>query len=304
MRRAAALLAAAALVALVALGALAVATAPASWWPAASAAPRPDDDGSPQGGPGQPGQPGQPAQPGELGEDFVAAQVLALRDVDVPAELAGRVVRRPETEHPAVRAGDVVVEIDSVLARAAARAARAAATRAGAHRDWTKLELARVEKLFGSSAVGQADLDQARVAAEEAEASLASAEATAEEAEARLDKVYVRAPFDGKIVRVFPELGEYLRPGDTAFRVIDDSRLRLVAYVPAAWLARLEVGTPVEFASDVAALELPVLRAKVVAVAPAAEGAARTFRVEARADDPSHRWRPGMTAQLRRVGSP
>ncbi len=41
-----------------------------------------------------------------------AAEVLAVRDVRVPAEVAGRVVQRPENETAAVKADEVVVALD------------------------------------------------------------------------------------------------------------------------------------------------------------------------------------------------
>ena len=93
------------------------------------------------------------------------------------------------------------------------------------------------------------------------------------------------------------QYGEYLRIGETAFRIIDDSSLKIVLYVPARALGRVKAGTVLRVGSDpeLASLKLPTLEAKVFAVAPAAEGKARTFRIEARARDKSGRWRPGMT---------
>ena len=45
-------------------------------------------------------------------------------------------------------------------------------------------------------------------------------------------------------------------------------------------------------------MKLEPLTAKVFSVAGAAEGKARTFRVEARATDKTGKWRPGMTGRL------
>jgi len=85
--------------------------------------------------------------------------------VRVPAEVAGRVLLRPEDEHPAVKAGEVVVTLDAALIRAATRAAQAAARRAKARHEYAQLELARVKKLYERKSIGEADLDQADVAA-------------------------------------------------------------------------------------------------------------------------------------------
>ncbi|MHC4548794.1 MAG: efflux RND transporter periplasmic adaptor subunit [Planctomycetota bacterium] len=229
--------------------------------------------------------------------DF-AAEVLALRDVRVPAEVAGRVVQRPEDETIAVKADAVVVALDDVFLAAAARAARANTDRAKAQVEWAEKEYGRVARLFQRKTVGESEFDQAALKQREARTGLIAAEALAEEAERRLARTKIRAPFDGKLVRVFPERGEYLQVGATAFRIVDDAALRIITYVPAARVSLLAVGQKVRVAPERAGVMLPVLEAKVFSIAPAAEGQARTIRVEARARDASRRWRPGMTARL------
>jgi RND family efflux transporter MFP subunit len=226
------------------------------------------------------------------------AEVLALKDVRVPAEVAGRVLKRPEKENAAVRRGAVVVTLDDTFLRAAAEAARAAVQQAEAKRDWTKLELERVRALFDKQSVGQSDVDRALLAAREAAAGLLAVQALAREAETRLERSRITAPFDGKLVRVHPEAGEYLQVGQTAFRIVDDSRLRIVFYAPAHALEGLREGVELKLCADREGSKLPVLEAVVYSVAPAAEGRSRTFRVEARADDASGRWRPGMTGRV------
>ncbi len=60
----------------------------------------------------------------------------------------------------------------------------------------------------------------------------------------------------------------------------------------------MQPGAMLRVESDVKELKLPVLEAKVFSLAPAAEGRARTFRVEARVKDRSGKWRPGMTGRI------
>jgi len=231
----------------------------------------------------------------------LAARIEARRDVEVPAEVAGRVTERLEDESATVKSGDVVVTLDSVIARLLAQAAEAAARREKARVEWAKLELERTSKLAGADSVGEAELDRARLQLTEATEALASAEATAEELRTRLDRARIRAPFDGRLVRIHPEAGEYLRVGDPAFRIVDDSELKVVVYVPAALLGHVSPGVRLAVApdgSDASPEDLPRLDARVVSVAPAAEGPSRTFRVEARLKDASGKWRPGMTARV------
>jgi RND family efflux transporter MFP subunit len=230
-------------------------------------------------------------------EVVVAAEVLALHDVDVPAEVSGRVVARPDDETAAVDKGEVVVALDDAIARQVARAARATAERAKARAEWTAAELEREKALAEKGTSGESALDLARLNQREAEANLVAAEAAAAEAEERLARTRVAAPFAGRLVRIPPERGEYLRVGETAFRIVDDSRLRIVAYLDGAHVARLKVGQAVGVRADFDDAA-PVRTARVFSIAAAAEGAARTFRVEARLDNPRGLLRPGMTARL------
>lgn len=234
----------------------------------------------------------------------IAVEVQALRDVRVPAEVSGRVLTRPDNESAVVKAGDVVVTIDSVLLRAGARAARALQARAKARHDWARIEQKRVVALVGKGTVGEAELDKAQVAAREAGATLLAAAAQAVEAETRLVRARIVAPFDGKLVRVYPQVGEYMRVGETAFRIIDDSSLKIIVYVGARLLPRMQRGVVLRVETDIKGLKLPVLHAKIFSVAAAAEGRARTFRVEARVRDKSGKWRPGMTGRIVLEGQP
>ena len=234
---------------------------------------------------------------GEDPAERLQAEVYALKDVRVPAEVPGRVVQRPADESASVKRGDVIVALDDVLMKTAARAAEANARRAKARRDWALAELERARTLSRTNSVGKADLDRAVLASREAEEALLAAEATADEARERLARTQIRAPFDGRLVRIPPQTGEYLGVGMTAFRIIDDSQLKVVTYVPAGWLSRLKVGDSLILRADFPGASLAPLTARVFSIAPAAEGASRTFRVEARATrEKESGWRPGMTA--------
>jgi len=234
---------------------------------------------------------------GDTPAETLHAEVLALRDVRVPAEVPGRMVQRPADESAKVKQGEVVVALDDVLMKAAARGAEANARRAKARRDWARTELERTRTLSKTKTLGQADLDQSILAAQEAEEALQAAEALAEEARERLARTRIRAPFDGRLVRIPAQIGEYLGVGQMAFRIVDDSQLKIVTYVSAGWLSRLKVGDTLTLQANFPGAKLPPLPARIFSIAPAAEGASRTFRVEARAErDEGGKWRPGMTA--------
>ncbi|MFQ5843919.1 MAG: efflux RND transporter periplasmic adaptor subunit [Planctomycetota bacterium] len=227
-------------------------------------------------------------------------EVLAGRDARVPAEVSGRVVRRLQDESASVKKGEAVVWLDDALLAAGLRTAEAEVRQARAQKEWADLDLKRQKLLRDRESVQLAEYDRAEIAVRRTGAALEAAEARAAEARTRLERTVIRAPFAGKLVRIHPQQGEYLRAGTTAFRIIDDSELRIVAYVAAGLLPHLRPGGVLEVRSDLAGL--PALRARVFSVAPGAEGRSRRFRVEAHVKDPSGRWRPGMTAEARPAG--
>ena len=226
-----------------------------------------------------------------------SASVLALRDARVPAEVPGRVVKRLQDESASVKEGDPIVWLDDVLAKAALRTAEAERKQAQATLDWAKLELGRLQILRDRGSIELEAFDRAEVASRRAVAAVEAADARVHEVRTRLERTVIRAPFAGKLVRIHPQKGEYLRPGDTAFRLIDDSSLRIVAYVDASQLPLLRPGGSLAVRSELP--KLKPLEARIVSVAPGTATQTRRFRVEARVDKPDPAWRPGMTAVAR-----
>jgi len=212
--------------------------------------------------------------------------------------VAGKVVRRPDDDTQAVEKGAVVVTLDDRILETVARGAEAALEQASARLEWARLESERAGRLRATGAVGEAEDDRARMQLREAAAARRAAEAALAEARERLARTRLRAPFAGRLVRIEREAGEYIRAGETAFRIVDDSAIRVIAYAPARVVGRLEVGQPVRVgaAYDDGTLG-PAHAARLFAIAPAAEGRSRTFRVEARLDRPED-MRPGMAGYL------
>jgi membrane fusion protein (multidrug efflux system) len=227
---------------------------------------------------------------------------LALRDARVPAEVSGRVVRRLEDESAAVKEGQPVVWLDDALLKAALRTAEAEVRQARAQKDWADLDLKRQKLLRDKGSVQLAEYDRAAIAVRRMGAALEAAEAREAETRTRLERTVIRAPFAGKLLRIHPQQGEYLQAGKAAFRLIDDSELRILAYVPAHLLPQLEPGGTLEVRSDLE--RLPVLRPRIFSVASGAAESSRRFRVEARVKDPGRLWRPGMTARARATAGP
>lgn len=147
----------------------------------------------------------------------VEVAVIELKSQSVPQsiELPGRVVAyataevRPQvdgivrkitfSEARAVKAGDVLYEIDDRKFQAAVAAAEAALKKAEAATAAAKITFDRNEKLAATNAVSAQTLDDARSSLLQAEAEEEAAKAELDTARINLDNTVIRAPISGII---------------------------------------------------------------------------------------------------------
>lgn len=145
----------------------------------------------------------------------VGVVTLAPRSVGLSSELPGRVTSpqvaevRPQvrglirarlfTEGAAVRAGQVLYEIEPDSYRIALASAQASQERAQATMEAAKLTSQRRAELFKIEAVSQQDVQDAQVALQQAQADLAVAKAARDAAQLNLDRTRVTAPIGGRV---------------------------------------------------------------------------------------------------------
>jgi len=145
----------------------------------------------------------------------VGVVTLATQSVGLSSELPGRVTApqvaevRPQvrglirarlfTEGAAVRAGQVLYEIEPDSYRIALASAQASLERAQATLDAAKLTAQRRVDLFKIEAVAQQDVQDAQVALQQAQADLAAAKAARDAAQLNLERTRVTAPISGRV---------------------------------------------------------------------------------------------------------
>ncbi len=159
-------------------------------------------------------------------------EVEAVRQSDVAAQVAGRIVALTVTEGDRVDAGALLVRIDARAADEQLKAQRALLTEA--ERDYQ-----RSRQLFAQSMIGRAEMDraEARYEASRAQAGAASTET---------DFFSVRAPYAGVVAAVDVELGDMAQPGRRLLRLFDPAALRVRAFVAEAVVPRLELRQPAQ----------------------------------------------------------
>src|SRR5512146_362046 len=126
--------------------------------------------------------------------------VAAVQGVTVSADLPGIVNRIAFDSGQSVRAGDVLVELDT-------RQERAQLAAAEADRDLAQVNFKRLQGLVQDGVISQADFDKAQ-------AEQRATEARVKEILATIERKTIRAPFSGRLGLRQVNLGQYLSAGN------------------------------------------------------------------------------------------
>jgi RND family efflux transporter MFP subunit len=244
--------------------------------------------------------------------------VVARTQASVSSRITGRLDSLPVDVGTVLKKGDIIARLENSDFKAAVsqeranvQRSRAALVDAIAVRDQLRRDLARVEELGAKDAASQQEVE--RIAAE-----LSSAEARVEFQEAQievdrsalalaqsnLDFTYIRAPFDGTILRKDAELGEVVAPvatgsGLTRGAVVtmaDLETLEVEVDVNEAYIAQLENGQPAEIRLD--AYPRDEYEGEIRQIVPTADRQRATVEVKVAFIDVDDRVLPEMAARV------
>jgi len=218
-----------------------------------------------------------------MSDEFRALGSLeALREAEIVAEVAGRVMSLPFPEGRGVDSADVLARLDDSELRAQRDRAAAALTLA-------RTEDKRAADLFARDAVSQRERDVSR-------ATLQAAEAELNLQQARLERTVVRAPFSGVTGRRLVSAGGHVAIGDPIVRIAHLDRLRATFPVPERYAAVLKAGARATV--GVTAWPGEEFPAWVTVVEPSIDPTSRTFTAVAEVKNVGGRLRPGMSADV------
>lgn len=116
-------------------------------------------------------------------------------------------------------------------------------------------------------------------------------------AKLKLDRRYIRAPFDGVIAHVEPQIGEWVEPGAPVARMIDLKTLRAEGFLPAEFAFADLVGKPVRIQLGTSAAEKTVV-GKVTFVSSEIDAINMQVRFRAEFENSGMIARPGMSGSL------
>ncbi len=188
------------------------------------------------------------------------ATAVGKNEARLAAEVAARIVAIAVDTGDAVKAGQLLVQLDAkdaelALARAAAALAQSAARLAQAEAQTARARSLREKNFISPEAL---TLRETELAA--AQADVQSARANRDSARRGVEKCSILAPFPGIVRSRSAQLGELAAPGALLLTLADTSELQAVAQVQAGDAAGLAGADKVEFRAPDRVHELQPLR--------------------------------------------
>jgi len=229
---------------------------------------------------------------------------------ELSSDIAGRVITLEANIGDKVEQGQVLAEVDATPTQqrvreldASVQMSRASLEEARVQLANLRSDLARKEPLLERQMITEREIEELRSQASAGEQRVAVAEATIAQNQARLAtaredlrNTKIRAPFAGLVGERYVDRGTYVSPGQTIFRIVDDSDIYVSVRIPERDAPRVQTQTPVTL--RVGTLGSAPLPGKIHRIAPALDPATRSLRVDVVLDDESLRIRPGMYARV------
>ncbi|MCW5604383.1 MAG: efflux RND transporter periplasmic adaptor subunit [Burkholderiales bacterium] len=223
---------------------------------------------------------------GSISEEASAVgTLLANESVMIRPETDGRIAAIHFSEGQLVRGGENLVSLDSSEVAAQLAAVEAELT-------LNRSRMKRAEDLQAKNFISLQALDEARE-------SLNQSIARQMEIKAKLDKMTVKAPFEGVagLRQVSP--GAYVKAGQDIARLEGIGTLKVDFRVPEIFLRKMRSNQEVQVSVD--AFPGETFRGAIYAMEPAVDEQTRTILLRARIPNPGVRLKPGMFARVNLV---
>ncbi len=244
-----------------------------------------------------------------LPQEIVSAEPVELRQVlrlsgslnavdlaSVKARVGGEVREVLVREGEPVRAGQIVVRID-----AAEYEARVAQARGNLNNARAQLEIAAKTRdnnlaLVERGFISKNALDNSTSQFAGAKASVDAAQGALDLVQKSLNDTVIRAPIAGLVSARLVQPGEKVAPDSKLIDIVNLQKMELEAGVPAADVARVAIGQPVELGVE----GLPErFEGRVARINPATQAGSRSVPVYIRVANPQNLLRAGMFAEAR-----
>jgi HlyD family secretion protein len=236
-------------------------------------------------------------------------RVKAQADIEISADVMGRIDELTIEEGDYVKTGQLLVKIDDKSRRMDVAQAKGSLLSAKSANVKAKIEYEREQKLFDKGGSSQAQLDIMKNLYDQSEANLQIAQASYDRNQDQLAKCTIRSPMDGVVTRLNSEQGENVvigtmnNPGTVIMVISDLSAIEIEAEVDETDVAYVDTDQDVEITLD--AFPDTTFKGKVIHVGNSATATAfgssdqiTNFMVKILIVDTVENIKPGMTASV------
>lgn len=213
----------------------------------------------------------------------------AINDVMLSASAAGIVGKRPFKEGDTVKAGDVIMELDSRLEELEVERRRSVL-------DLRKSDLENSKKIFEKT------ISLSREEMEKKTTEFAVAQAEHELAKEQLRRRHLYAPFEGTITALLQDVGEACQAQQPLVRLVDTRRCYFICNVEARAGHALKAGQQVQLEIE-SGDQTAKVSGTIFFVSPVVDPASGLMRVKVVFENPESRIRPGVAGRMLLGGS-
>lgn len=230
----------------------------------------------------------------------VDAQVEAVRDATLSAQVQGAVISLLAKAGDRVVAGQELARIDARAAQQNAAASAAQVDAARAAQQVATKEYERQKQLFQKQYISQAALDRAEAQWRTSQSQVQALQAQAGAAATQSGFYVIKAPFAGVVGHVPATLGDMAMPGKPLLTVYDPSLMRVTAYVGQQQAAALRDTGGGDLQVDIPGISAPrvAVPASKVQVLPTVDAQSHTVQVRVELPPSVVGAAPGMFARL------
>jgi RND family efflux transporter MFP subunit len=222
--------------------------------------------------------------------------VQAYQEVEISAEISGRIKKILLAVGDYVKRGDLLVQIDDETRQIALTQKKALLKKAEATRKKAVKDAQKGGSLFKQGVISDSESDDIELEKQIADADLDLARADVMRAEKELRDTKIVAPFDGTVALENVEIGKMVTPGQNLLTLVDISQVKIVITVSELDISKLSVGSHVEIVID--SLPGTPFTGTVATVGLKADDATRTYPVEIIVANTGEILLPGMISRV------
>ena len=236
-------------------------------------------------------------------QDYIySGEVRGRFESQLAFQVGGKVTKRFIELGSTVRAGEVLMQIDSKDLQQTVNSSSAQVYSTESKLKLAKNNLDRYQQLYAHGAVSRAQLDQYQNEYDVAVASVQQTSAQLSQGVNQLNYSLLYADHPGVIANITVEAGQVVSAGQTILTIVQDGEREIEISVPENRIEELRKATQIK--ATFWALPNTAIEGKVREIAPMADSTTRTYKVRISLINPPQEIKLGMTAAVTVSDSP